>query len=97
MITLFLHRLNFLFVSAPEVLATTPYGHTADWWSLGILMYVMLAGRVSIVKVILGLEWLTINTMLRLHTIRGGNSVLHIRIICEKIRMPVYQIIIFSL
>lgn len=30
---------------APEVLATTPYGHTADWWSLGILMYVILAGR----------------------------------------------------
>lgn len=36
-----------LCVSAPEVLATTPYGHTADWWSLGILMYVILAGRVS--------------------------------------------------
>lgn len=38
---------SVLCVSAPEVLATTPYGHTADWWSLGILMYVILAGRVS--------------------------------------------------
>lgn len=34
-------------LAAPEVLSTTPYGHTADWWSLGILMYVVLAGRVS--------------------------------------------------
>lgn len=31
---------------APEVLAVYPYGHTADWWSLGILMYAMLVGKV---------------------------------------------------
>ncbi|KAK3084775.1 hypothetical protein FSP39_018673 [Pinctada imbricata] len=30
---------------APEVLSTMPYGHAADWWSLGILMFVMLAGK----------------------------------------------------
>ncbi|XP_041348800.1 ribosomal protein S6 kinase-related protein-like isoform X2 [Gigantopelta aegis] len=30
---------------APEVLSVNPYGHTADWWSLGILMYIMLAGK----------------------------------------------------
>lgn len=30
---------------APEVLAVYPYGHTADWWSLGILMYAMLVGK----------------------------------------------------
>ncbi|KAL5016905.1 hypothetical protein ScPMuIL_006494 [Solemya velum] len=30
---------------APEVLAVYPYGHTADWWSMGILMYAMLAGK----------------------------------------------------
>ncbi|CAG5130055.1 unnamed protein product, partial [Candidula unifasciata] len=30
---------------APEVLSVYPYGHSADWWSLGILMYAMLAGR----------------------------------------------------
>ncbi|XP_064612705.1 ribosomal protein S6 kinase-related protein-like [Liolophura sinensis] len=30
---------------APEVLAVYPYGHAADWWSLGILMFVMLAGK----------------------------------------------------
>ncbi|XP_021365952.1 serine/threonine-protein kinase S6KL-like isoform X1 [Mizuhopecten yessoensis] len=30
---------------APEVLSAQAYGHTADWWSLGILMFVMLAGK----------------------------------------------------
>ncbi|KAH9525745.1 hypothetical protein Btru_002243 [Bulinus truncatus] len=30
---------------APEVLSVYPYGHAADWWSVGILMYAMLAGR----------------------------------------------------
>lgn len=30
---------------APEVLSAQPYGHTADWWSLGILMFAMLAGK----------------------------------------------------
>ncbi|GFR73726.1 serine/threonine protein kinase [Elysia marginata] len=30
---------------APEVLSVYPYSHSADWWSLGILMYAMLAGR----------------------------------------------------
>ena len=41
-------RINLaLSISAPEVLAVYPYGHTADWWSLGILMYAMLVGKVS--------------------------------------------------
>ena len=35
-----------LYDAAPEVLAVYPYGHTADWWSLGILMYAMLVGKV---------------------------------------------------
>lgn len=30
---------------APEVLSVVAYGHTADWWSLGILMYTMLTGE----------------------------------------------------
>ncbi|XP_059179332.1 uncharacterized protein LOC131958356 isoform X2 [Physella acuta] len=30
---------------APEVLSVYPYGHAADWWSVGILMYAMLAGK----------------------------------------------------
>ncbi|XP_046555057.1 ribosomal protein S6 kinase-related protein-like [Haliotis rubra] len=30
---------------APEVLSAYPYGHQADWWSLGILMYVMISGK----------------------------------------------------
>ena len=38
--------LLFHLFTAPEVLAVYPYGHTADWWSLGILMYAMLVGKV---------------------------------------------------
>ncbi|KAL3857108.1 hypothetical protein ACJMK2_011803 [Sinanodonta woodiana] len=34
-----------LLYMAPEILAVYPYGHTADWWSLGILMYAMLVGK----------------------------------------------------
>ena len=27
--------------------SVNPYGHTAEWWSLGILRYAMLVGKVS--------------------------------------------------
>ncbi|XP_072548353.1 ribosomal protein S6 kinase-related protein-like [Salminus brasiliensis] len=30
---------------APEVLGGGPYGHAADWWSLGILLYALAAGE----------------------------------------------------
>ncbi|KAI0241944.1 hypothetical protein LSAT2_015403 [Lamellibrachia satsuma] len=30
---------------APEILSTWPYGHSVDWWSLGIMMYALLAGH----------------------------------------------------
>lgn len=33
---------------APEILSMQPYGHSADWWSLGILMYALLVGRYPI-------------------------------------------------
>lgn len=39
----------FLFFSlsftAPEILAGEEYGHAADWWSLGIIAYSLLAGH----------------------------------------------------
>lgn len=34
------------FVSAPEVFNLQPYGHAADWWSLGVIACVMLTGKV---------------------------------------------------
>ena len=34
------------FNQAPEVANAEPYGHAADWWSLGILMYALLTGQV---------------------------------------------------
>lgn len=30
---------------APEVVNAQPYGHSSDWWSLGILVYVLLVGQ----------------------------------------------------
>ncbi|KAL4608434.1 putative serine/threonine-protein kinase SgK494 [Arapaima gigas] len=30
---------------APEVLSGGPYNHTADWWSLGILLFALATGR----------------------------------------------------
>lgn len=32
--------------SAPEVLSGGPYNHTADWWSLGILLFALATGKV---------------------------------------------------
>lgn len=31
---------------APEVLRGEPYSYSADWWSIGILLYEMLTGKV---------------------------------------------------
>ncbi|XP_010572231.1 PREDICTED: uncharacterized serine/threonine-protein kinase SgK494 [Haliaeetus leucocephalus] len=30
---------------APEVLSGGPYGHTADWWSLGVLLFALASGE----------------------------------------------------
>ena len=32
---------------APEILNQSKYGRACDWWSFGVLIYVMLVGRVS--------------------------------------------------
>lgn len=33
--------------AAPEVLSGGPYNHAADWWSLGILLFSLVTGKVS--------------------------------------------------
>jgi serine/threonine protein kinase len=35
---------------APEILRPEPYTHSVDWWSLGILFYALLQGKVNIFK-----------------------------------------------
>lgn len=30
---------------APEILRGQPYGYSVDWWSLGVMMFEMMAGR----------------------------------------------------
>lgn len=32
--------------AAPEVLSGGPYSHAADWWSLGILLFALVTGKV---------------------------------------------------
>lgn len=36
----------YVLSTAPEVLSREPYGHAADWWSLGVLTCRMLTDEV---------------------------------------------------
>ena len=45
---------------APEVLSGNPYGPSVDWWSVGTLLYEMIAGYVAGEE---GCEWIA--TVLR--------------------------------
>ena len=36
-----------LYYMAPEVLRQEPYTHSADWWSLGVLVFALLQGQVG--------------------------------------------------
>lgn len=36
--------------TAPEVLSGGPYNHTADWWSLGVLLFSLATGKVRMVS-----------------------------------------------
>lgn len=38
---------------APEILQMKPYGHSVDWWSLGIVMTCMVMGQVRKILVLM--------------------------------------------
>lgn len=40
-------KMGTLAYAAPEVRLGLPYSYEVDFWSLGVLFYVMLTGRVS--------------------------------------------------
>lgn len=41
------HVANPSWLEAPEILRPEPYTHSVDWWSLGILFYALLQGKVK--------------------------------------------------
>ena len=40
--------LVFSLFLAPEILNGKKYTHAVDWWSLGVVMYTLLAGKVTL-------------------------------------------------
>ena len=42
------HTVILIYITAPEVLYCQEYDHSADWWTLGILMYALLMGEFPI-------------------------------------------------
>ena len=39
------------FSVAPEILNGETYTHAVDWWSLGVVMYILLVGKVRFLRV----------------------------------------------
>lgn len=42
---------------APEILMHRKYGVGVDWWSFGVLIYVMLIGRVNYSLILVSIPW----------------------------------------
>lgn len=43
----YFHIANPSWLEAPEILRPEPYTHSVDWWSLGILFFALLQGKVK--------------------------------------------------
>lgn len=44
------------FSVAPEILSGETYTHAVDWWSLGVVMYILLVGKVRFLRVKIRLQ-----------------------------------------
>lgn len=68
---------------APEILRMEPYSHSADWWSLGIIMYSLLMGHYPV-------QGPTMHTKMeelvnRFDYSLSNNCSLHARNLCRKL------------
>lgn len=37
--------MKFMYSRAPEIISKQEYNETVDWWSLGIILYEMVVGK----------------------------------------------------
>lgn len=60
---------------APEVLSGGPYNHTADWWSLGVLLFSLATGKVREWLLVLSREWFVVEKDFRKPCLTAPTSV----------------------